>query len=83
MSIQKTMEKKLHKALDIQSLEIINESHLHKGHAGDDGSGDSHFSIHIAAGDFSGLTTLNCHKLIYKILSDEMKSIHALSIKVI
>jgi len=83
MSIQKNMDKKLREALNIQSLEIINESHHHKNHAGDDGSGESHFSIRICSSDFLENTTINNHKMIYKILEEEMKTIHALKITVI
>jgi len=77
------MEKKLRDALNVESLEIINESHLHQGHAGDDGSGESHFTIRICSSDLSGGTIINSHRIIYKILKEEMKSIHALGITVI
>lgn len=41
-----------------------------------------HFEAHIVAAAFSGLNTLQRHRLVYSILGDKMKAdIHALSIK--
>ena len=80
--IEKIMEQKLKDSLNIESLEIINESHLHKGHSGDDGSGESHFCIHISADDFKDQSRLQSHRLIFSILEEEMKIIHALRINI-
>jgi len=75
------IDAKLRAALDVTSLEIVDESHLHVGHAGA-ASGGGHFQVVITANDFSGLSTLARHRLIYKALGDAMKTdIHALSIK--
>ena len=75
------IDAKLRAALDVTSLEIVDESHLHVGHAGA-ASGGGHFQVVITANDFSGLSTLARHRLIYEALGDAMKTdIHALSIK--
>ncbi len=81
MSIQKQIEQKLYASLDIQSLVVINESHMHRGHAGDDGSGESHFLIEIKSEDLNNLRSVEAHKKIYQILNEEMKIIHALAIR--
>lgn len=62
-------------------LEIIDESHLHVGHAGArDGRG--HFRIRIVSEAFAGLTPLERHKMIYECLGKMMETeIHALSIQ--
>ena len=75
------IDAKLRAALDVTSLEIVDESHLHVGHAGA-ASGGGHFQVVIMAKDFSGLSKLARHRLIYEALGDAMKTdIHALSIK--
>jgi stress-induced morphogen len=76
-----SIEKRLRESLTIQSLEIIDESHLHVGHAGA-ASGGGHFQVIITAVDFEDLNTLARHRLVYKALEDAMETdIHALSIK--
>jgi len=63
-------------------LEIIDESSQHAGHAGAKGlDGESHFALRIVSEAFEGLGSLKRHKMVYAALEDEMKLIHALSIK--
>lgn len=67
-------------ALQPESLEIIDESHKHAGHAGaKDGRG--HFQVTIVAEQFEGLPPIKCHRLVYEAVGDLMETdIHALSI---
>jgi BolA protein len=62
------------------ALEIIDESHLHAGHAGArDGRG--HFRVRIESAHFHGVATLKRHRMIYDALGSLMQTdIHALSI---
>lgn len=74
---------KLHQSLNIQHLEIINDSALHHGHSGDNGSGNSHFTINISATEFSDISLVARHRLIYDALDDLMNNpIHALAINI-
>ena len=74
------IERRLRNALSIDSIEIVDESHLHVGHPGAD-SGGGHFHVTIVAENFDGLPTLARHRLIYDALGDAMQTeIHALSI---
>jgi BolA protein len=75
------IQQQLQAALSPASLEIIDESHLHAGHAGArDGKG--HFAVQIVSDQFAGLSPIKRHKLIYSVLADLMQTdIHALSIK--
>jgi BolA protein len=61
-------------------LEVIDESHKHKGHAGArDGRG--HFNVRIVSPRFSGLSPLARHRAVFAALGDLMQTdIHALSI---
>ena len=75
------IESRLRSALAIDSIEIVDESHLHIGHPGA-ASGGGHFHVTIVAKNFDGLSTLARHRLIYDALGDAMETeIHALSIK--
>ncbi|WP_116810285.1 BolA family protein [Steroidobacter cummioxidans] len=70
----------LRTALHTEQVELIDDSHLHAGHAGArDGRG--HFRVRIVSDDFAGLRTLQRHQLVYRSLGDLMQTdIHALSI---
>lgn len=82
VSMQEKIEKKLNDAFSPIYLIVENQSHLHSGHAGDDGSGESHFKVTIDASFFEGMSRVESQRAIFNILSDEMKIIHALSVSV-
>jgi len=67
-------------ALEPTRLDILDESHLHAGHAGArDGGG--HFRMTIVSPRFAGMRTMERHRLVYDAAGDLMKrQIHALSI---
>lgn len=67
-------------ALEPSRLDIVDESHLHAGHAGArDGGG--HFRMTIVSPRFAGKRTMERHRLVYDAAGDLMKrQIHALSI---
>lgn len=67
-------------ALAPESLDVIDESHLHAGHAGAQ-SGKGHFSVTVVSGKFAGQPAVQRHRMIYAALGDAMQTeIHALSI---
>jgi BolA protein len=70
----------LRSALHTDVVELIDDSHLHAGHAGArDGKG--HFRLRVVSADFEGLRTLQRHQLIYRSLGELMQTdIHALGI---
>ena len=60
--------------------DIINESHLHQGHAGNNGGG--HFNIVIQSLSFKDKSRMERHRLVYGALKDLIpEKIHAISIK--
>jgi BolA protein len=77
--------KKLSENLTIKNLEVINKSHLHQGHMGDDGSGETHFDVIISAEEFTEKPLVSAHRQINNLLKDEFgkNGLHALSIKVV
>jgi BolA protein len=76
------IEQRLRAALAPTHLQVINDSARHHGHAGDDGSGESHFTVEIEAQAFAGLTRLERQRAVNAALSDLMRErIHALAIR--
>ncbi len=66
------------------TLEVENDSARHHGHAGDNGTGQTHFIITISSPEFAGLSRLQKHQLVYGKLNHLMpKPIHALELKII
>ncbi|ARU00349.1 BolA family protein [Yoonia vestfoldensis] len=64
-----------------QMLEVINESHKHAGHAGDDGSGESHWRVVIKAAMLDDMSRIARHRAIHNAIGpDLMARIHALEI---
>ncbi|MEP0940682.1 MAG: BolA family protein [Rhizobiaceae bacterium] len=78
------LEQKMQKAFAPQSLEIINESHLHAGHQpGFNGEGESHIRVRMIADHFNGMSRVNIHREINAICADEIAAgLHALAIDV-
>lgn len=67
-------------ALEPVELEIIDESHLHAGHAGSR-NGAGHFRVKIVSHHFAGLRPVASHRLVYDLVRDLMPHpIHALAI---
>ena len=80
MSQIKQMRERL-SALQPTHLDIVDESHLHAGHAGSR-SGGGHYKLHIVSPRFVGLNTLARHRVIYSALGEMMRQeIHALNIQ--
>lgn len=73
---------KLSGALSPNALEVIDESHLHEGHAGARPGGQSHFRVKIVAEAFVGKTLVQRHRMVNEVLAEELAGpIHALAIK--
>lgn len=76
------IEQRLRAALAPSRLAVINDSAKHHGHAGDDGSGESHFTVEIESPAFAGLTRLDRQRAVNAALGDLMKArVHALAIR--
>ena len=81
-SIAQEMEELLRAALHPTHLDIINDSALHHGHSGDDGSGESHFTIVIESKAFDGVSRLQRQRMVNAALGNiPGDRVHALAIK--
>jgi BolA protein len=80
--VAREIDQRLRAALAPTSLAVINDSAKHHGHAGDDGSGESHFTVEIEAPLFAGMSRLERQRAVNAALGDLMKErVHALAIK--
>ena len=80
--VQQKMENLLTEAFAPTRLEVINDSAKHHGHAGDDGSGESHFTIVIEAPAFADKSRLERQRMVNRALGDiPGERVHALSIQ--
>lgn len=76
------IEKRLRDALAPTRLAVINDSAKHRGHAGDDGSGESHFTVEIESPAFAGKSRLERQRAVNAALGELMRErIHALAIR--
>lgn len=84
MSIEDIIREKLTEAFKPQSLVLENDSHRHAGHAGSPGTGESHFRVEIMSDKFTGLSRVECHRLVNEALAVELNgAVHALAMKTI
>lgn len=75
------MRERLEAAFAPVSLEVVDDSHRHVGHAGARG-GQGHFTIDIVSNAFAGQAQLARHRAVYAALGEMMSAdIHALSIR--
>ncbi|MDP3784034.1 MAG: BolA family protein [Sphingopyxis sp.] len=76
------MESMLRAAFPDATFNLSNDSASHHGHAGDDGSGESHFSLTIEWAGFSGMDRVARQRTVNKALGDlPGQRVHALAIK--
>jgi len=84
MSVRDTIIEKLSVKFAPEHLEVIDDSHKHRGHAGWREGGETHFRVRIATRHFAGMSRLAQHRAVMAALDDELKGgVHALAIEVI
>ncbi|MCI5044743.1 MAG: BolA family transcriptional regulator, partial [Aquisalinus sp.] len=79
-TVAEQMRARLIEALAPLELEIVDQSHLHAGHAGAPEGGESHFRIRVVSAEFTGKTRVARQRMINTILAAELAGpVHALS----
>tara|TARA_R110002110_G_scaffold85816_2_gene223596 strand:- start:187777 stop:188061 length:285 start_codon:yes stop_codon:yes gene_type:complete len=74
----------LESGLDVQQIEVRDDSHKHAGHAGASPEGETHFDIVIVSPDFAGQSRVNRQRAVNALLSAEFEGgLHALSMRVV
>jgi len=75
MNMQETITQKLTEAFSPEHLEVINESHMHSGPAT-----ESHYKVVLVCDDFKDKMLIARHRMVNKVLEEELKQIHALAL---
>ena len=81
MLVRDILTTKLNDAFAPESVDVVDESHLHEGHAGHRPGGQSHFRIYIVSQAFAGKSRIDRHRMINAVLADDLAGgVHALAI---
>jgi BolA protein len=81
MPTRDVIEDKLTKALAPTRIEVVDESHLHEGHAGSRPGGATHYRVYIVSQAFRGKSRIDRHRMVNEISAAELKGgVHALAI---
>ena len=80
MRVATAIRERLQTALAPERLEVVDESHLHAGHAGARPGGESHFRLLVVASAFAGRSRVERQRMVHAALADLLRSdIHALA----
>lgn len=83
MTVKQEIHDRLQTAFSPTSLQVVDDSESHRGHAGHSGSGESHFNVHIRASGFDGMSRVARHRAVHKVLGAELVGrIHALALDI-
>ena len=81
MTRTEQIETRLREAFSPHALTVRDDSESHRGHAGYQEGGESHFHVIIRSDAFAGQSRINRHRMVHKALgSDLVSAIHALSL---
>jgi BolA family transcriptional regulator, general stress-responsive regulator len=81
-SVADRIETALRDALSPTRLEVVNDSGHHAGHMGDDGTGETHYTVAIESAAFEGLNRVARQRLVNRALADLLAGpVHALAIR--
>jgi BolA protein len=82
MSAEERITRTLTEAFRPARVDVVDESHLHKGHAGHRPEGETHFRVRIAAEAFRGKSRVETHRMVNAALKGEFDGgLHALAIE--
>ena len=83
MAMKDEIHHKLSAAFAPDQLEVVNDSHRHAGHAGDDGTGETHFNVMIRAPQFAPMSRVQRHRAVHAALGPAIIArIHALALDI-
>jgi BolA protein len=82
VSVKGLIEKKITEAFRPESLQVIDESHLHAGHAGARPGGETHFRVSVISKSFTGKSRIERHRMVNSVLAEELAGpVHALAVQ--
>lgn len=83
MGIAAEIEEKLRVAFQPEVLEVVDDSEAHRGHAGFQEGGESHFNVKIVAPAFASQSRIARHRAVHTAIGPELIGrIHALALDI-
>ena len=83
MRVEDEIRAKLEDAFQPNALSVLDESEQHRGHAGYQEGGQSHFRVAITAPVFGDMSRLQRHRAVHAALGpDLIGRIHALALEI-
>lgn len=84
MNIEQEIKARIEAAFAPERFELINESHKHAGHAGDDGSGQTHFKLMVVSFAFEGCSRVERQMRVNNTLKSLFDiGLHAISMRLL
>ena len=81
MTMQERIVARLAEALDPATLDVVDESDLHAGHAGAREGGGTHYRVRVVSARFEGRSRVERHRLVHDLLKPEFADgLHALAL---
>ena len=82
MTVAERIRAKLADAFAPAALDVIDDSHMHKGHVGARPGGETHFRVVMTASAFEGLSRVERQRRVYDVLAEELAGpVHALALR--
>lgn len=83
MSITNDIKDRLRTAFAPSALDVVDDSESHRGHAGYQDGGESHFNVRIRAAAFQGQSRVARHRAVHAAIGpDLIGRIHALALDI-
>jgi len=83
MAVTDEIRARLVRAFAPSELEVVDDSERHRGHAGYQDGGESHFNVRIRASGFAGQSRIARHRAVHAALGPDLVGrIHALSLDI-
>lgn len=81
MSVRDEIEQKLKLAFEVREISVVDDSESHRGHAGFQEGGESHFNVRLRSPGFEGQSRIARHRAVHSALGAELVGrIHALAL---
>ena len=82
MSRQAEIRRRLEEAFTPEALDVLDESESHRGHAGFQDGGESHFRVRMKSTALEGQSRIARHRAVHAAIGpDLMGQIHALALE--
>ena len=82
MSVSDFIQTQIERELKPVSMKLTNDSGKHQGHAGDDGSGQTHYTLMVVSSAFEGMSRVERQRTVNTIINPAFsQGLHAISMK--